>query len=215
MKFNERSNELEELKDQFALWLLLSKLKRCEYTTQRLKLQKLVYLIDIFGTIFEKKPTNYTFNVYKLGPFSKDILQDMDRLVSVGIIDAKEIKLWDPNHERSFEYKIKREPELSKIAPAIKRDFSLLERTIVFTVQAVGNFNSEEIRKLVYNEPNYVQAKKQGFMTTINPHYELAKQFRESSRKIAFDQFKMVLDEEQISLLYLGYMKSGKFPHLQ
>src|SRR3972149_10510903 len=97
---------IEELKDQFTLWLLLSKMKKCGFRTQRLKLQKLVYLADIFGTILQKKPTSYTFYVYKLGPFSKEILIDVDHLVSVGAIQAQEIKLWNPNQERSFNYEI-------------------------------------------------------------------------------------------------------------
>ena len=82
-------NELNKLKDQFALWLLLYKLKELGFQTRRLKLQKLVYLMDVFGTILGKKPTTYTFQVYKLGPFSKEIYSDIEWLVSVDAVKAK------------------------------------------------------------------------------------------------------------------------------
>ena len=73
--------DLQQLQDQFALWLLLYKLEEAGFRTKRLKLQKLVYLIDVFGSISHEKPTNYTFFVYKHGPYSKEIQSDVEHLV--------------------------------------------------------------------------------------------------------------------------------------
>lgn len=179
--------------------------------TQRLKLQKLVYLADIFGTVFARKPTTYTFIVYDLGPFSKEITTDMDHLVSTGIVDAKEIKLWDPEHERSFDYCI-REPRIAESSKVVnKLELGLLEKAIGFTVKVAGNLDSESIRQLVYTEPNYVAAKKIGYKSVINPDYRFAADFRESAKRISADEYSLDLDEEQIGLLYLNYMKSHNF----
>lgn len=202
----------EEQIDQFGLYLLLSELKKRKFETQRLKLQKLVYLIDIFGTIFRRKPTNYTFIVYNLGPFSKEVTSDMDRLVSSGIVDAEEIKLWDPEHERSFDYSIKELKNEKANAVVNRLQLSQLKRAIDFTVRAAGNLNSEDIRRLVYTEPNYLEAKKIGYKTVINPEYSLAVNFRESVRRISAEEYSLKLSEEQIGLLYLDYMKSHLSP---
>lgn len=206
-----RSN-LEQLTDQFSLYLLLLELKKRGFETQRLKLQKLVYLIDIFGTIFAKKPTSYTFIVYDLGPFSKEVTCDMDQLVSMGVVDAEEIKLWDPEHERSFDYSLK-ELKIETANRVInKLDLNQLKKAIDFTVQVAGNLNSEAIRQLVYTEPNYLIAKKIGYKTTINQQYSIAADFRESARRISSEEYCLKLTEEQIGLLYLNFMKSDLSP---
>lgn len=203
---------LEERTDQFTLYLLLLELKKRGFETQRLKLQKLVYLIDIFGTIFKKKPTSYTFIVYDLGPFSKEVTCDMDQLVSMGVVDAEEIKLWDPEHERSFDYSLK-ELKIETANRVIdKLALKQLKKAIDFTVQAAGNLNSEAIRQLVYTEPNYLIAKKVGYKTTINQQYSIAVDFRESARRISSEEYCIELTEEQIGLLYLSFMKANLSP---
>jgi hypothetical protein len=203
--------EIQELKDRFALWLLLSELKKNGMVTQKLKLQKLVYLSDIFGTVFARKPTNYTFIVYDLGPFSKEVTTDMDLLVSKGIVDSEEIKLWDPEHERSFDYRVRELRLEDRNRVVNKLELGLLEKAIGFTVRVAGNLDSEGIRQLVYTEPNYLAAKKIGYKSVINPDYRFAADFRESARRISADEYSLDLDEEQIGLLYLRYMKSHNF----
>ena len=208
----ERRTDLAELKDQFALRLLLSELKKYGYKTQKLKLQKLVYLTDIFGTIFCHKPTNYTFIVYDLGPFSKQVTTDMDYLVASGVVDSNEIKLWDPEHERSFEYQIK-ELRTEESAKVIKRlDLVLVEKAINFTVKIAGDLDSESIRKLVYTEPNYLAAKRVGgYRSVIRPDYKFAANFREIAKQIAAEEYSINLDDTQIGLLYLNFMKFNRF----
>ena len=169
-------------------------------------------MIDIFGTIFAKKPTSYTFIVYDLGPFSKEVTCDMDQLVSMGVVDAEEIKLWDPEHERSFDYSLK-ELKIETANRVInKLELDQLKKAIDFTVQVAGNLNSEAIRQLVYTEPNYLIAKKIGHKTTINQQYSIAVNFRESARRISFEEYCLKLTEEQIGLLYLNFMKSDLSP---
>ena len=63
----------DSFKDQFTLLLLLHKLKERGFQTQRLKLEKLVYLTDVFGTILKEKPTAYTFRVYNDGNVDMEI----------------------------------------------------------------------------------------------------------------------------------------------
>jgi uncharacterized protein YwgA len=159
--------EIDKLKDQVTLWLLLFKLKGFAFKTKRLKLQKLVYLIDIFGTILGRKPTTYTFQAYKMGPFSKEIYDDIERLVSIDAVKAKEVERWSPDRERSFEYEIE-ESRISKVEfLSTMKQLHMIENCVDFVVQAVGYLSGEQVRKLVYNEPNYVLAERNGFGTII------------------------------------------------
>ena len=150
---------LEQLKDEFALWLLLYKLEQAGFQTQKLKLQKLMYLTDIFGTIFNQKPTNYTFLVYKHGPYTKEIQSDVEHLVVNGLVIAKEVERWDPSHERSFQYKIGQcnVEKANKVFDIL--DFGQVERAVDFVIQDAGYLNSKNIQALVYAEPNFIEAK--------------------------------------------------------
>ena len=98
--------EFEQLKNEFTLWLLLYKLKQLGFQTGRLKLQKLIYLTDVFGTILKEKPTSYTFRVYKHGPYTKQIQCDVEHLAANGLVIVTELKGWNPSHERLFQYQI-------------------------------------------------------------------------------------------------------------
>jgi uncharacterized protein YwgA len=198
----------DELKDQLALLLLLSKLKEFGFQTQRLKLQKLVYLADIFGTILKKKPTTYTFQVYKLGPFSKELFNDIERLVSIEAVKAKEIDRWQPNQDRSFEYEID-ESRISRVGMIrSKPEFNTIEKSVELAVQAAGYLDADEIRRLVYSEPNYIEAKRKGFGTVINPEYTFSIRFREMSKRISSKEFGIELTEEEVLWLYLNFMRT-------
>lgn len=197
-----------EMKNQLTLWLLLCKLKECGFKTRRLKLQKLIYLVDVFGTILLKKPTSYTFRVYKLGPFSKEIYLDVERLVSLDLVIAKEVGIWEPNEDRSFEYEIE-EMEIPKADVLLRRrEFDVIKRSVEIAVQAAGYLNATEIRELVYGEPNFVEAKKKGFGSTIDPCYTFTVEFREMSRRISSEEFGLNLNEEEVLWLYLNFMRT-------
>lgn len=200
---------IEQMHDELTLWLLLSKLKKAGFHTQRLKLQKLVYLIDVFGTLLNKKPTNYTFRAYKHGPYTKEIQIDVEHLVSKGIVFAEEKTYsWNPNCERSFEYTLgdydKRVAE--KVLNLV--EFKPVEDSIEFVVQNVGYFSSNEIRNLVYAEPNYLEAKKKPFGSIINPEYNLAVKFKLMVRDLSIKELRFPLPDNQIPLLYLNFIKS-------
>ena len=205
-----KRDEFDEMKDQVALWLLLFKLKELGFHTQRLKLQKLVYLMDVFGTILNKKPTTYTFRVYKLGPFSKEIYSDIERLVSIDAVKAKGVERWEPDQDRSFEYEIESEENrILKSKVLLERPvFNSVRQTVELVVQAAGYLNGAEIRRLVYSEPNYIEAKKEGFGSPISPHYSFATHFKEMSRKISLEELGFELKNEEVFWLYLNFMRT-------
>jgi len=208
------TDNYHKLKDQLTLWLLLYELKKFGFKTLRLKLQKLVYLNDIFGTILKNKPTTYSFIVYKRGPFSKEIYNDIERLVSIDIVKAKvdEIDKWDPNQDRSFEYEIE-ESSIDRANVILRRsEFNSLDKSVELTVQALGYLSGEEIRQLVYSEPNYVAAKEIGFGTVINPAYTFASNFREMSKRLSLREFGIELRDEEVLWLYLNYLRTVTFP---
>ena len=87
-------------------------------------------------------------------------------------------------------------------------DFDVLAKTVEFAVQSVGYLSGEEIRKLVYSEPNYADAKRKGFETTINPEYPFAVRFKAMSKQISLREFGTELREEEILWLYLNVIKA-------
>ena len=202
--------DFDKLKDEFALWLLLCKLKQMGFQTQRLKLQKLVYLMDVFGTLLSRKPTSYTFRVYKLGPFSKEIYSDIERLVSIDAVKANGVENWEPDQDRSFEYEIEyEEPRVSKSNIILQRpEFNVIRKTVELVVQTAGYMSGVEIRKMVYSEPNYVKAKQEGFGSTISPQYSFVIQFKEMSKKLSSQEFGIDLNDEEVLWLYLNFMRS-------
>jgi uncharacterized phage-associated protein len=212
-----RTENFDKLKDQFALWLLLCKLKELGFQTKRLKLQKLVYLMDVFGTILNKKPTTYTFRVYKFGPFSKEIYSDIERLVSIDAVKAKGFEAWDPDRDRSFEYEIECEQEKISTSQLILRrpEFDTVRKTVELVVQTAGFMSGVEIRKLVYCEPNFLKAKSEGFGSTISSNYSFAARFREMSKKISSEEFGIELTDEEVLWLYLNLMKSMETKGMQ
>jgi len=204
---NER-RKIDTLKDQLCLLVLLGKLKERQFETKRLKLQKLIYLADVFGAIFENKTTSYTFRVYKHGPFSGEIYTDIERLVSLGFAQAQEMEKWTPDQERSFKYDIT-EHGISKIKQILENaEFQRKEKAIEFTLQAAGYLSGKKIKDLVYSEPNYMKAKKQGFTAIINPDYKFAVRFKQIANTISSVEFDLKLSEPEISWLYLNFMQT-------
>jgi len=197
----------DSLEDQSTLLILLHKLKERGFETKRLKLQKLVYLADVFGTVLEKKPTTYTFRVYKHGPFSAEIYADIERLVSVGLARAKEMEKWTPEQERSFNYTITRSgvERIEKILEI--PEFVLKERAIELALQVAGHLSGTKIRRLVYSEPNYMKARKKGFGSKISPNYEFASKFREIAETVACEEYGLVLSGNEVSWLYTHLMR--------
>lgn len=201
-------NRIDSGKDQFSLLLLLHKLKERDLQTRRLKLQKLVYLADVFGTILERKTTAYTFRVYKHGPFSREIYTDIERLVSLGLTQAKEMEMWTPEQDRSFKYEIT-ESGMSKIEKILEiPEFRIREKAIELALQVAGHLSGTKVRKLVYSEPNYIKAQEQGFGSIINPSYEFALKFKQMCQRISLEEYHMELIEDEISWLYLNFMKA-------
>jgi uncharacterized phage-associated protein len=201
------------MKDQLILLLLLQKLKELGLQTRRINMQKLAYLTDIFGTIIERKPTAYTFKVWKYGPFSKEVQSDIERLVTIGYAKAQELEKWDINQDRSFKYELER-PGIEKVQNILEMpEFSTAEKATEVAVQAAGHLSGESIRKLVYSEPNFIKAKERGFGTIIDPEYKFAVRFREMSYRISLEKLGYRLNEEEISWLYLNFIRTIQSQH--
>lgn len=200
--------KVDLLKDQLTLLLLLYKLEERNFQTKRLKLQKLVYLTNVFGAIFERKPTAHTFRVYKLGPFSGEIYTDIERLVSIDLTQVKEMEKWTPEQDRSFRYKITK-AGIEKVRKILEMpEFRTKEKDIELVLQAAGHLSGTNIRKFVYSEPNYMRAWTEGFGSIVDPNYKFATKFKWMSRKISSEEYDLSLSEEEVSWLYLNFMKT-------
>jgi uncharacterized protein YwgA len=210
----ESRTELEQLSDEFALWLLLCKLEEAKFETQRLKLQKLVYLLDIFGTLLNRKPTTYTFHVYKYGPYTKEIQCDVEHLVANGLVKATEVEIWSPNQEeRSFKYKIVKDSQKFDSELIQLLDYRHVEEAIDFVIQVAGCLSSTDIKSLVYAEPIFIQAKtlvkdgKKEFASPIDD-FKFLNRFRELATEICLRQRKSVPSNKEISWYYLNFIQS-------
>jgi hypothetical protein len=198
------------LEDQATLLILLYKLRELGFQTQRLKLQKLVYLTDILGTILEKKPTTYSFIVYKHGPFSAEVFSDIEVLVSKGLVNAKEMECWNPNQERSFNYSItKSGRERAQYLLRIP-EFELQGKAIGIALQAAGYMSGEKIQRLVYGEPNFLEAKRKGFGTEINQKYESALKFKGIAHSVSVEEQYSELNEDDVSFLFTLFMRENQ-----
>lgn len=207
----DQREEGDFLRDQFTLLMLLHKLKSRGFQTRRLKLQKLVYLADIFGTIVEEKPTAYTFRVYKRGPFSKEICSDIERLVILGWAEAEEmerVREWTPEQDRSFKYDITK-PGIARAEKKMETSgFRLREKAVELALQVAGHLSGRKIRKLVYGEPNYIEAKSKGFTSIIDPSYKTAREFKLIANRLAFEKYGLRLGDDEVVWLYLNFMKT-------
>ena len=203
-----------QLKDQLTLWLLLYKLDKFQFKTGKLKLQKLMYLIDVFGSINSEKPTGYTFRFYKHGPYTKEIQCDVEHLVAKGLVRVKETTEWNPSQDRSFQYQIL-EPNIERARQLISfLEYENIEKTIDFIIQAAGYLSSKNIQTLVYSEPNFIQAKelyKRGikpFAFPIDPKYEFIAVFE----KIVVEEYSINYgyspSKDLVLRLYLNFVKS-------
>jgi len=165
-------------------------------------------IYPIFGTILRQKPTAYTFKVYKKGPFTAEIYADIERLVVLNYTHAEEMEKWKPEQDRSFKYEITN-PGIRKIdAITDMGEFSFKEEAIDLALQAAGHLSGTNTMKLVYSEPNYIKAKNLGgFNSIIDPEYGFARKFREMARRIAVEQYRLELGGNEISWLYLNFMK--------
>ncbi len=211
-------NRLDQLKDQLTLWMLLYKLKEAGFQTQRLKLQKLMYLIDIFGSIVDVKPTNYTFVVYKHGPYTKQIQSDVEHLVAKGLVHVEETKRWDPSHERSFKYQIERGSieQAKKLLPLVNLEKN--EEIIEFVIQVAGYLSSSSIQSLVYAEPNFTEAKKYSKekkcrrALPIDSDYPFVQRFKKISSEVYLDEYGVLPSDELVSWFYLNFVQSIEKP---
>jgi uncharacterized phage-associated protein len=204
--------EFEQLRDEFTVWLLLCKLEEAGFETQRLKLQKLMYLVDVFGTLLYKKPTSYTFRVYKHGPYTKEIQCDVEHLVSSGMVEAQEVKGWNPSKERQFKYKIRKYNRENAKNIHDLLDFSHEEKIVDFVVQAAGCLSSKDIKSLVYSEPNFVQARtlvlegKKEFASAID--YKFTDEFKEIAKQAYEKKFGEIPSDNEVSWYYLNFIQS-------
>lgn len=204
----------EQLKDEFTLWLLLYKLDQLHFRTGKLKLQKLLYLIDVFGSLNDEKPTSYTFRVYKHGPYTKEIQCDVEHLAAKGLVKIKETTQWNPSHDRSFQYRIET-PNITRAQQIFEiLDFADFEKTIDFVIQAAGYLSSRNIQNLVYSEPNFIEAKRlvdqkvNRFACPIDPRYDFLNRFREIADELINFEYGYSPSKELVFSLYLNFIRT-------
>jgi len=86
-------------------------------------------------------------------------------------------------------------------------EFEVREKAVELAIQAAGHLSGANIKKLVYSEPNYIEAKNRGFSSIIDPNYEFAGKFKQMAKRISSEKYGLRLGEDEVSWLYLNFMK--------
>jgi uncharacterized protein YwgA len=204
----EPRKEKEELRDQLDLLLLLSALRDMGMTTKRLKLQKLAYFANVFAKLIGEGLTSHQFYFYKMGPFSKQVYSDSERLVALGFVEPLQMKTGKAGTGQSFEYKIS-EHGMKKVNDALQLpEFEEAMRAIRIALETTGHLGGNSIKRLAYGEPNCIAAKQKGFGTAMDRDYPLATKFADIARNVAKKELNIDLKDDELCWLYVKLMES-------
>jgi len=86
--------------------------------------------------------------------------------------------------------------------------FRLREKAVDLALQVAGHLSGTKTRKLVYGEPNYIEAKSRRFGSIIDPRYESARKFKLTAKRLALEKYNLRLSNDDVAWLYLNFMKT-------
>lgn len=78
----------QKLSDCYAITYLLDCVNRVSFIDGNLKVQKLVFLHEFLGIKDKIKSNHYKYFRYNLGPYSKDLANDIGQLENLGILNS-------------------------------------------------------------------------------------------------------------------------------
>lgn len=133
--------------------LLLSFLKNCDSKVSKTKLQKLVFLAQDEGNIGEF----YNFKKYDYGPYSKEIIKDIEKLEDKDIVSISKSKTFGGNIREKYSIKNRGDRILRNLEEDGKCE------TIInisdTTYEKYGKLSLREIINSIYDKhPEYAES---------------------------------------------------------
>ncbi len=125
--------------------------KANEVVRGRLKLMKLVFLLDKEENIREYSKSFYEFESLNYGPFSKELLQDLDVLVQEGLVEEKSQEVNTPigSIMRRSDYELTEKG--IELVETIAGDASIIEK-ITRIKKKYNRMDTEKILTYVYTK---------------------------------------------------------------
>ncbi len=204
--------QYEQSSDRITMLVLFKALNELGFDTRWLKLEKLVYLANVFGSIHNRNITNQEFFVWNLGPFSKQVYSDLESCVTHQLLNAIPKDEKDELNERSFEYTIT-EKGLSTANQAIEEaEFRSKYDLILHILQVIGPLSTNEIRQLSYGEPQFRKAKEKGKGAIIDPHFPESTRIASLARKVAKNDYGLSLSDDEVAFLYFKLIEALATP---
>lgn len=120
-------NQVSQLDREDTLLLLMSALSACG-TKQRVagitRLEKMMFLLQKETAFSGKLQNKFNFEPWKFGPFSREIYEDLDLLVCLGLVEAEVQEL--PGYAEYTEEDRLIESEVDE--PVVQKVFTLTDR---------------------------------------------------------------------------------------
>ena len=201
-----KENQL--LSDRITLLVLFKVLSELGLDTRRLKLEKLVYLVNVIGRVRGTAITGQEFFVWNLGPFSKQVYSDLESCVIHKWLNAKPLDESNEIDERSFEYTITDQGIRAADRAIESSEFRSKYELMHGILQVIGPLSSNEIRRLSYGELDFRKAKEQGKGTVIDPNFPESLRMAKLAKEVAQRHFELSLSDEEAAFLYLKLVET-------
>lgn len=162
----ETFSEKSKKKDISYLLYLIAESTQFDGIKGRTRLEKLVFLCKLNGL-----DVGYTFKFWSHGPYSKDIIEDLNELVAQGLVEENYVESsdwwYDPTEARCrYDYKI-----TEKGKDAIKELENILvqddKKIIQNIVKKYNDLDIDTLLRKVYQTNVTKIAKRSGFGSTV------------------------------------------------
>jgi len=135
----------------------------------RIRLQKLVYLLDVLVYLVELLPPSERHLTYKHGPFDAAIQNAVDCLAFRGLVRISELYR-EPNGQIHSNYGLTKAGARWVERLTGDQEFRIRARVAESIAREINSIGWDQLIPLVYAEPTFVTARTLGYGTRLNPH---------------------------------------------
>src|SRR6266404_7409007 len=135
----------------------------------RIRLQKLVYLLDVLVYLVELLPPSERHLTYKHGPFDAAIQNAVDCLAFRGLVRISELYR-EPNGQIHSNYCLTKAGARWVERLTGDQEFRIRARVAESIAREINSIGWDQLIPLVYAEPTFVTARTLGYGTRLNPH---------------------------------------------
>jgi hypothetical protein len=182
----------------------------------RIRLQKLVYLLDVLVYLVELLPPSERHLTYKHGPFDAAIQNAVDCLAFRGLVRVSELHR-EPNGQTHSNYGLTKAGARWVERLTGDQEFRIRARVAESIAREINSIGWDQLIPLVYAEPTFVTARTLGYGTRLNPHDPLrnsaALVLKTMTHGLRVGFENTVASPELLFRLFFRYLK--EFSHLR